>query len=142
MPQSLSPKDAAQATKDEVAAIQASMAAFRPQSAEAYAAPPPATAIPPAWAIAAFGEPQPTETQKAQAQASEQSSELMDKERQAYDELVAKQQQELAQLVQQQQQERQQLAQQQSDALKQAREADSAKDPKPDKTPNIPGTPS
>jgi gas vesicle protein len=81
----------------------------------------------PAWAIAAFGEPEPSKEEQAKEKAAEESEELTEKQTKALDELKAKQQKELSDFLKKQQEERAHLIKREAEALKQAR-ANTAKE--------------
>jgi len=100
LPQSLSPKDAAKATKEEVEALKAAIAAFVPGPSA-----PPAAKDPP-WAIAAFGDRPLTPEEEAREKAAEQVAELQAKQEKAVQDLAEKQNKELADLLKKQQDER------------------------------------
>jgi hypothetical protein len=114
LPQALSPKDAAQASKEEVAAIKAAIAAWTPPPE-----PPQPRGQEPAWAIAAFGEPTLTPEDQARQKAAQDASDLAAKQQKALADLEAKQAKETSDLQQQQQEERAQFVQKTTDALKQ-----------------------
>jgi hypothetical protein len=124
LPQSLSAKDSIQATKDEVAAIQAAMAAYQPPGT--VPTPPPAGIKTPAWALAQFGTPTPTQTQQVEAQVAEKADTLAQEQQQQMDQLNQQYTQQMSALLQKQAQERQQLAQQADAAKTQAQQADAA----------------
>jgi hypothetical protein len=121
LPQSMSVKDAAQATKDQVEALKAAMAAFQPAKPPE---PPPPSGLEPAWAIVAFGEPKPTQEQQVKDQIAQGLSDLAANEQKALDDLKTQQEQQLSQLLQQQQQARAQYQKQCQAALDQAKQAD------------------
>jgi hypothetical protein len=113
LPQQLSPKDAAQASKEEVEAIKAAMAAWTPE-------PEPPRGQMPAWAIAAFGEPKETAAQAARDKAAEKAWELAAEQKKALEELHAKQVKELAALEKKQQDDRAKFVKDTLEAAKQA----------------------
>jgi hypothetical protein len=111
LPQLLTRKEAAQATKEEVEAIKAAMAAWTPE-------PEPPRGQMPAWAIAAFGEAKETAEQAAKDKAADEASDLAAKQKKALEELHAKQVKELGALEHQQQEERAQFVKKATDAMK------------------------
>ena len=112
LPQTLSAKDAIQATREQAEAIKAAVDAFRVDPA-----PPPLGQLLPAWAIAAFGEPKPTPLQEAREKAAEAGGELAKEQSKALSDLEAKQAQERGALLHKQAEERAQLAKQTSEAV-------------------------
>jgi hypothetical protein len=126
LPQNLSAKDSIQATREEVAAIQAAMAAYLPPTVPT----PPTDGIKqPAWAIAQFGMSTPTQTQQVEAQTAIAADTLATQQQQQLDALTQQQNQQMSALLQQQAQQRQQLATQQQAAMAQAQQADAAAQP-------------
>ena len=122
LPQALSAKDAAKASKDEVESIKSTQAAQY-----AMTVPPPTPAPPamdPPWYTAEFGERPLTKEQQAQEKASEQSAELAAKQEKDLAELQAKQQKELSDMLQKQQEARDHLAKHEADAMARAEQQD------------------
>lgn len=105
IPNTLSAKDAAKTTEEEVKAIKAAIAAFQPAPLTS-----PPTQREPAWAIAAFGESKPTPEQAAQLKTAEEAEELAAKQKKALDDLQAKQAKEMAELAKKQAEEREDFA--------------------------------
>lgn len=120
LPQSLSTKDAKQATEEQVKAILAAIHAYRPEGVVVVAAKPPAGE--PAWAIAAFGERKPTALEQAEEKAAEKADELVVKQTEELDKLRAEFGKSLSQLAEKQEKEREQLAKQNADAIAHAQD--------------------
>jgi hypothetical protein len=129
LPQSLSGKELAAASREEVEALKAAIAAFQPPLME----PETPHGGTPAWAIAAFGETKPTPEDAARQKTSEEATALHEKQRAALAELAAEQAKDLSELQQAQAKERQ-------DFVKQHTTADVPSKPAtpPHKEPNSP----
>jgi hypothetical protein len=134
LPQAASPHDAKKWQQEEVLAIKNAMEAYRPGMAGVPVAGLGASTEP-AWAVAAFGEREPTKEEQAREKAGEQTYELGDKQAKELKDLADKQAKEMADLLKKQQEQRQQLAKTASAAIQ-------AAEPKApsNKTPMVPGT--
>lgn len=119
IPNAFSPKDAKQATEEQVKAIQAAVQNFRPEIV-----PPPPRGAQPAWATAAFGEAKPTPAEQEQEKLAEEAGDLAAKQKKALTDLEAKQSKELADLYEQQQKERAQFVKRAQEAEQRAQEAE------------------
>ncbi|HZF24022.1 MAG TPA: hypothetical protein VE030_11230 [Burkholderiales bacterium] len=117
LPQAMSAKDAAEATKEEVEAIRAA------QGQSPVAIPGPASAKDPAWYTAAFGERELTKEEQAREKTVEQVADLDEKQQKAREELTAKQNKEASELAKKQRDERAQLAKQEAAAMQHGRQA-------------------
>jgi hypothetical protein len=130
LPQTLPPKEAREANKELVdsirAAVEAQTGVLQPETPVRAGRP-----QDPAWAVAAFGERDPTNEQGARDQTAEESNSLRLQQRQAIDELTARHQKELGDLNRKLHEERAQSDKQAEDSLRQARQADAAKQPQP-----------